>query len=750
MEHLMLKEGFKPTEFPVYSKHEYDRGDFATFPQRSGWNFKLGLTAEQVLEGRSRTELASFLQTWLFFGYIDVFFGYKYSRGDFVRINDCGEHVMTTYKLGSVIQEWNDQVDLLGGGYKESYLASRVYLCMVVRSALEALNYSFGVSDYEASDMVTCETSKAVLPVHILHETLLQVFWISYKWFECPYPSHNVYLASLLLKQGWCEYNVKKSSYPDLDISEQCYILSLGGPNNQKVHASCSSSVCKANQVESTESYEMKHVTETCQCVSVAPCQRDIIIALESGHIPLVCIQKTIGKYHLEVVKPKSLQDIDYIAISHVWADGLGAFKQNSLYQCQVESLDRALQDITKVDRSDRLRRVEKAPAGLEEIPIWMDTFCIPVEAQYSELRKMSIMKMREIYKKASSVLVLDGEIRRLSTQVSPIELVYRFILSGWEQRLWTFQEGYLARRISFLALDGAIPSSSMLPSSSGEPLHTFICNTAIERMKTRFHKVTNASLYKLVLSKSRFPEVDDVPNTIFDILILLVLLNNRKTSKREDETIVLANILNIPNGPLQQIADPEARMVLFLQTFDKHFGMPLALLFSTGSRLSKFGFRWAPSSFVRPIGNIDIDSDGLAQLSETGTHLTFEHSSIEIAGHPEPHGWGFMLDMPVENKSDGGLVLARYQEGSSASFWVNEVRTDRKMVVVQAKSIPCRGVLMEVMDQDAEGRSLARYCCCLAMGMVNLESWNPELREPIANRIFKGEQQPPRRWIVE
>lgn len=64
---------------------------------------------------------------------------------------------------------------------------------------------------------------------------------------------------------------------------------------------------------------------------------------------------------------------------------------------------------------------------------------------------------MRDTYARASSVLVIDGDIRRLRKRDPLLEYLTRFVLSGWEQRLWTLHEGHMARQIHFLAKDGAI-----------------------------------------------------------------------------------------------------------------------------------------------------------------------------------------------------------------------------------------------------------------------------------------------------
>lgn len=65
---------------------------------------------------------------------------------------------------------------------------------------------------------------------------------------------------------------------------------------------------------------------------------------------------------------------------------------------------------------------------------------------------------MAKIYKHADKVLVLDSSFLEVSTTGSPpIELHMRLMTSGWGQRLWTFHETGLARRLHYQFADRAV-----------------------------------------------------------------------------------------------------------------------------------------------------------------------------------------------------------------------------------------------------------------------------------------------------
>jgi hypothetical protein len=73
--------------------------------------------------------------------------------------------------------------------------------------------------------------------------------------------------------------------------------------------------------------------------------------------------------------------------------------------------------------------------------------------------------------------------------------------------------------------------------------------------------------------------------------------LKNRKTTKPEDEVICLSVLLGID---VQSILDKPSqdRMKCLFQTIDN---IRPAIVFSDGPRIHQDGFRWAPSSFLRP-----------------------------------------------------------------------------------------------------------------------------------------------------
>ena len=166
---------------------------------------------------------------------------------------------------------------------------------------------------------------------------------------------------------------------------------------------------------------------------------------------------------------------------------------------------------------------------------------------------------MRDTYARASSVLVIDGDIRRLRKRDPPLEYLTRFVLSGWEQRLWTLHESHMARQIHFLAKDGAITLklSTFAEGRRSDPLQSTVETLVFGGSVTRFFLPKQKTLSSI-----------------------LSVLSSRATSRPEDETIVLANMLDINNAPLQALEDAGDGMVYLLRQLPE---IPLAIMFARG-----------------------------------------------------------------------------------------------------------------------------------------------------------------------
>jgi hypothetical protein len=110
MDHLLLPDGANPIEVPYFCTEEYDNFGFSTYPERKGWD-KTRLLEHGDAGGRTEAETASFLQTWLYFGFLHDALGVSGVRvrtSDFMRLEASGRSLVTTKMLPEKLSEWED------------------------------------------------------------------------------------------------------------------------------------------------------------------------------------------------------------------------------------------------------------------------------------------------------------------------------------------------------------------------------------------------------------------------------------------------------------------------------------------------------------------------------------------------------------------------------------------------------------------------------------------------------------------
>ncbi|KAK0631173.1 hypothetical protein B0T17DRAFT_507588 [Bombardia bombarda] len=145
-------------------------------------------------------------------------------------------------------------------------------------------------------------------------------------------------------------------------------------------------------------------------------------------------------------------QGTSYVSFSRVWSDGLGNSTHNQLPIYQLSRLQGMLQELNQLSSAldllnkGHVRRLWNRLAKKLTL-FWMDTLCIPVDKQYKSQRSRAISMMKDTYGSANQVLVLDAELAAYSLD-DVADAMMRISLSSWMRRLWTLQEGVLARRL--------------------------------------------------------------------------------------------------------------------------------------------------------------------------------------------------------------------------------------------------------------------------------------------------------------
>ncbi|KAH6643241.1 hypothetical protein C7974DRAFT_387100 [Boeremia exigua] len=311
-------------------------------------------------------------------------------------------------------------------------------------------------------------------------------------------------------------------------------------------------------------------------------------------------------EWEFEVLEYKPGDDTPSLALSHVWSDGLGDTKGNKLPRCRMTFLQRAIwlgktpvsipnsiPDSHFDENGRSVMECEDTWAWVEHndfkrlinepvMPFWLDTFCVPRTSEAA--RTEALRLMGRTYAAASSVLVLDQEfcgssigghgLIRKSRALTNVEAVARILASRWMRRLWTLQEGLLAKKLLLLFSEGAVDIDHIIAgvkqyADNNEPGH-----------------VAAGQLARGLESMIDFKEVD-----LYGRLIRVWNASiGRTTSRPGDVPICMASTIGLDAGVLHTIP-AEHRVTRFYTLLEE---IPQSIIFSGAEKLTEPGFRWA------------------------------------------------------------------------------------------------------------------------------------------------------------
>ncbi|KAF8252945.1 hypothetical protein K440DRAFT_627087 [Wilcoxina mikolae CBS 423.85] len=167
------------------------------------------------------------------------------------------------------------------------------------------------------------------------------IYDIPCKAIDIPAWSRCALLEKRLLEVGWCPMDVFRMM-EDMTIDGHYYISSSQARLRGVNHQSCTDAGCVAKTVNESQ-YETKHLTNGCDCPTFEPSTNHVIRIIGREGIPIMCWgrPRRSGEYRLKVGEYNKThhRKLRYVAISHVWPDGLGNPKTNALPKCQLDRI---------------------------------------------------------------------------------------------------------------------------------------------------------------------------------------------------------------------------------------------------------------------------------------------------------------------------------------------------------------------------------------------------------------------------
>ncbi|KAI0651216.1 hypothetical protein C8Q79DRAFT_20008 [Trametes meyenii] len=409
------------------------------------------------------------------------------------------------------------------------------------------------------------------------------------------YPAMVGSCRERMYRAGWCPYTLSDRLLGILGQST-LFLSSIANlppyiRRDREEHRNCNRSSCAFYTISDTTTYVPRHAHPACTCEFSRPPLDSVIRLLSEGQIPVI-IYDGVRELRIEPA-----QGHPYVAVSHVWADGMGSTTEDGLPTCMVARVARLAQTL-----------LPKSGA------FWIDALCIPANG---EMRKRAIKLMAQTYRDAAKVLVIDECVRKQCSLSKPWEEnLLRIATSGWVRRIWTLQEGLLARELWVEFAEGPVDIEESLLGTSSKGIAIppgFVSTQSSSLPSSPQLSVSTGKLLPLVpLFGFRARHKDfalnlDSSSQDTPISDIAELLLDRTTTKAEDELPAISSLLprQVDLDAILSITGPDAAQrriqAFLLQVRELSRGFALYPM----PRLTLPGFSWAPRALATIAGTV-------------------------------------------------------------------------------------------------------------------------------------------------
>lgn len=291
----------------------------------------------------------------------------------------------------------------------------------------------------------------------------------------------------------------------------------------------------------------------------------------------------TSTAFTLKVVEAR--KGLPYVAISHVWADGLGNVQHNALPSCQISRLYLLVRSILHNKRIGPWVRTDDTKQG--SVAIWIDTLCIPRQQPF---RTTAISLIHSVFVQAKYVLVLDSELQLLSWTVSIVEILVHVAVSGWMRRVWTLLEGSLGIKNLFVQCrEASLSLKDCVANLQREWAAAPFQMSSLQMDARHFY-------WRLDLASRSYLDWGSRAHC-HAFGHALSMFSGRTTSWEGDDVLCLGILMGLKPSEIARLYDTpvQSRMerLYSLLTY-----VPQGLLFCRGAQCGAEGLRWAPLDF--------------------------------------------------------------------------------------------------------------------------------------------------------
>ena len=524
----------------------------------------------EIVSPTSKSELACFLQTWLFFGLLAETLGDLYDHDTFVTKSlDTKERILTTKDLQCLMEKRIAWIATLEKAVQKQ-LFEHAGKCIDITwkaQRLDIMNldprikYSIGA----VAEFIASAIDKAHLTTFPGSDRCRKPFANGFYTEE---------IKERMVKANWCPNDFARVRDKFQSIQLLFYYSRMKKPLSKIHHRNCTEDRCVAHSINLSQ-YKTKHCKGCEGCEDVLIDNKPIMNILQSGELPLLLLKRRIDEPRKVSVELCSTAERgnNYVAISHVWADGMGNAEANSLPQCQLARLS----DI-----------VDSMDDGDQRAAIWLDTFCCPVDPEGKEL---ALSRMRRTYFEARKVLVLDSTLYCYNSQdIQPAEVNARILTSPWMRRLWCLQEGALTRGDSLWVYfkDGPVHMPVLWR-------RLYILSNQDLKYRRLLYDMFDDTL-PMSINNYYFSTPKRTPN----LALLDRALSYRNTTVPSDEPLCIATLMDLNIDRILPSCGEERMATVWDLIAEKNEGgLPSRMIFLEGPKLEKKGYHWAPSTLL-------------------------------------------------------------------------------------------------------------------------------------------------------
>jgi hypothetical protein len=574
----------------VCDPHSFDGNAFETFPTRKGYRLivqdgfpKFILNADG--SRLTSEQLASIAQAWLFFGLLTEVLkisGTLLDPEDFIQREGTNVYI-TTGLLPHYLERWVRAESALPMKTRQAHFRRQqatIILAMCFRFHQISDQwihdgdvwsfYEQPAERYKMTLPLPTELSFCILE-SALDRASRRAYGIAHDREEASFLCKG--LIEDLHRGGWCPS--EKSLILQLFGDTSAFFASRLDRGRTKVdHSGCSTNKCLAFNIN-TEEYKTRHTDGCSGCMEVSINNDELATILRLNKTPRVRVRVQVIDEEPQIAL--TLTDSGpYVAISHVWSDGLGNATANSLPSCQLLRLHNLTMNLG----------IEFAQ---DISSFWIDSLLVPVKKGVE--KRLALDRLPQYYREAAKVLVLDSDLLQASQFSSQEEQMTRVFFCTWMRRLWTLEEGTLSRdRLEFQFRDGTISMKHLTQTS------TVSC--CLDNIGNGLNAILKIFLPDMA---NRYRQQPGTPqNRLNTILDLLPVLQYRSTTKAADEPLCISHILGLDTSTLTCIDEANLRMKELIRILTEHGTLfPRRLLFTNEPKLQIEGTRWAPASFM-------------------------------------------------------------------------------------------------------------------------------------------------------